>query len=392
LNKELLNKNVQSFILQNLNEDTSKLILKGSPFQNISIQDIVKQIISKKKCKKKLPSWFNTEDIYYPNKINIEQTSSETTAEFKANLIDGNSLFDITGGFGVDCYYFSKKIKKVIHCEMDTDLSEIVSYNFSKLQTHNIETVAQNGLDYLGDTKEIFGWIYADPSRRDNKKGKVFLLDDCTPNIPLNLDYLFNYTDHILLKLSPILDISSSINELHSVKEIHIVAVKNEVKELLFILQKGYKNKINIKTINIGNTHNYIFNSTINSTTKPTYSLPKTYLYEPNASILKAGLFNQVSHELNINKLHVNSHLYTFDTLINFPGRRFEINNVIPYNKKQLKKLIPEKRANITTRNFPETVADIRKKTGLKDGGDLYLFFTTNINNKHIILICSKIM
>jgi THUMP domain-containing protein/uncharacterized protein len=392
LNKELLNKNVQSFILQNLNEDTSKLILKGSPFQNISIQDIVKQIISKKKCKKKLPSWFNTEDIYYPNKINIEQTSSETTAEFKANLIDGNSLFDITGGFGVDCYYFSKKIKKVIHCEMDTDLSEIVSYNFSKLQTHNIETVAQNGLDYLGDTKEIFGWIYADPSRRDNKKGKVFLLDDCTPNIPLNLDYLFNYTDHILLKLSPILDISSSLNELHSVKEIHVVAVKNEVKELLFILQKGYKNKINIKTINIGNTHNYIFNSTINSTTKPTYSLPKTYLYEPNASILKAGLFNQVSHELNINKLHVNSHLYTFDTLINFPGRRFEINNVIPYNKKQLKKLIPEKRANITTRNFPETVADIRKKTGLKDGGDLYLFFTTNINNKHIILICSKIM
>jgi hypothetical protein len=391
LNRELLNKNIQSFILKNLNEDISKLILKGSPFYEISIQEIAEQLISKKKCEKKLPTWFSKEKIYYSNKINIEQSSSEVTAKYKANLITGNSLCDITGGFGVDSYYFSKKFKNITHCEINSDLSEIACHNFNKLQIDNIKTINENGLIYLQNNKKIFDFIYADPSRRDENKRKVFLLHDCIPNIPLNLEILFRYSENILLKLSPILDITSTINELRCIKEIHVVAVKNEVKELLFLLQKYHVGKIKIKTINIKNGQNDIFNNTINSKVKSTYSLPGKYLYEPNASILKAGLFNEVSHDLNLHKLHNNSHLYTNNEIITFPGRIFLINDVIAYNKKQLKKLLPEKKANITTRNFPETVAEIRIKTGLKDGGESYLFFTTDMNNKHIVLICSKI-
>jgi len=391
LNKELLNTNIQSYIEENINEDTKKLVLKGSPFPKIKIQDIVEQIVSKNKCKNKLPSWFAAKNIYYPNKLNIEQSSSEITAKYKASLVHGDTLIDITGGFGVDSFYFSKKVGTVIHCEISSDLSKIAEHNYKVLNISNIKTIPIDGIKYLQKEKKCYDWIYADPSRRDKSNEKVFLLEQCLPNIPKNLNKLFEYTDNILLKISPLLDISSAVNELQYVKEIHIIAVNNDVKELLFILQKDFENKIKIKTINCKTDTNQIFNSFYNSTLKATFSLPKNYLFEPNSSILKAGLFNQVSHEFNIDKLHVNSHLYTSGKLISFPGRRFKIIQIIPFNKKLIKKIIPEQKANITIRNFPDSVANIRKKTGFKDGGNYYLFFTTNLDNKHVIIICTKI-
>ncbi len=391
MNERILNNDIQKFIDQHLNESPTKLILKGSPFPEVTIQEIVGQIISKKKCQKKLPTWFKTDNIYYPNKINIEQTSSEITANYKSNIIEGGSIIDLTGGFGVDCFAFAKKFNKVTHCEINTKLSEIAAHNYQQLGVKNITTVAQNGLAYLNKNKQKYDWIYADPSRRNETKGKVFLLEDCLPNIPLNIDLLFKYSDNILLKFSPVLDITSAINELKFVKEIHVIAINNDVKELLFILQKDYQNNINIKTINYRKESFETFDSCYYQHVKSSFSIPKTYLYEPNAAILKAGLFNEVSHQLKLNKLHVNSHLYTSNKLIIFPGRRFKIIYNIPYNKKKIKKLIPSKRANITIRNFPETVAQIRRKTKLKDGGDQYLFFTTDLNNKHVVLICEKV-
>lgn len=391
MNKDILNTNIQSFIQKNLAKDTTKLILKGSPFPNVRIQELVEQILSKNKCKNKLPTWFNTKNIYYPNKINIEQSSSEITARYKSGLIDGNSLIDITGGYGVDSYYFSKKIKKVTYCDLNSDLSEIVSHNNNVLKTKNITAYPVDGLKYLKQHDHKFDWIYVDPSRRNESKGKVFLLEDCLPNVPEQLDLLFKYSNNILLKLSPVLDIKATIQDLSFVKEIHIIALKNEVKELLFILQNGFKNEIKIKSVNIKKESNEFFESVYHTSTLASFSLPKTYLYEPNASILKAGLFNEVSDQLNIDKLHINSHLYTNDDLIYFPGRRFKITHVLSYNKKELKKLIPSQKANITTRNFPETVKQIRKKIGFKDGGNNFLFFTTNMDNKHIVLVCDKV-
>ena len=391
MNKELLNSDIQYFINQSLNKDAQKLILKGSPFPKIKIQNIVEQIIAKKKCEKKLPTWFKTNKIYYPNKLNIEQTSSEITAKYKANIISGKTLIDITGGFGVDSFSFSEKFNEVTHCEINTELSKITQHNYKQLGVKNIKIIADNGINYLKKINQKFDWIHADPSRRNDSKGKVFLLKDCLPNIPKYLDLLFQYSNQILLKLSPLLDITATIKELKFVKEIYVIALNNEVKELLFILQKNYKNEIKIKTVNIKKNSIETFNSLFNSSSDATFSLPKTYLYEPNSAILKAGLFNEVSHQIKIDKLHKNSHLYTSSNLIPFPGRRFKIIQISSYDKKLLKKYIPNQKANITTRNFPQTVAQIRKKTGLKDGGNHYLFFTTDLNNKHIVLICEKV-
>lgn len=391
MKKELLHTNIQNYIQENLHEEPTKLILKGAPFSEVTIQELVQQIICKKKCEKKLPIWFETKSIYYPNKINIEQTSSEITANYKSKLVSGNSLIDITGGFGIDSYYFAKQCKQVVHCEINKELSEIVSHNFKVLNVENIATQCGDGIAYILNNATKYDWIYADPSRRNETKGKVFLLEDCLPNIPINLDALFEKTNHILLKLSPVLDISASINALKFVKQIHIIAIQNEVKELLFILEKGYSGTIPIKTVNIKNDAFESFESIYKADVEATFSLPKTYLFEPNTAILKAGLFNDVSHQLKIDKIQVNSHLYTSNNFYFFPGRSFKITHILNYDKKQLKKIIPSQKANITTRNFPETVAQIRKKIGFKEGGNLYLFFTTNLEGKHIVLVCKKI-
>ncbi|MCF2873853.1 MULTISPECIES: THUMP-like domain-containing protein [unclassified Tenacibaculum] len=391
MNKAILQPDVQLYIQQNLKTDINKLILKGSPFNNITIQELANQIVAKQKSEKKLPTWFNTQNIYYPEKLSIEQTSSEITAEYKSNLVSGDTIIDLTGGFGVDCLAFSKNFKKVIHCEINEQLSAIVKYNYDKLGITNIQTIAQNGIDFLKQFNEKLNCIYIDPSRRHDIKGKVFLLKDCLPNVPENIDFLFTKANKILIKNSPILDITSTINELKFVKEIHIISLKNEVKELLFLLEKNHKESIQIKTHNLLNNNIQCFDFIYKNQSTETYSSPQNYLYEPNASILKSGGFTEVSYQLKINKLQQHSHLYTSEELVeNFPGRIFKINNVYPYNKKKVKKFIKTEKANITTRNFPKTVAQIRLETKIKDGGDTYLFFTKNLNNELIIIDCSK--
>jgi 16S rRNA G966 N2-methylase RsmD len=391
LNLEILNPEVQQFISDNLHEDVSKLLFRGSPFETISIQELVTQIVSKKKCEKKLQNWYQTEYIYYPPKVHIEQTSSEITAAYKSSLVSGHSIIDITGGFGVDCYYFSKKLKKVTHCELDTNLSTIVKNNYQQLKIDNIHSVSGDGIDFLKSYESKFDWIYIDPSRRDAINQKVFLLKDCLPNVPENLELLFSKSNQILIKNSPILDISKTIKELRFVKEIHIVAIHNEVKELLFILEKDYEKTIHIKTINYTKKNTQIFDFQYLKNNSSNYTEPKKYIYEPKSAILKSGGFHEVSAQLNLEKLHQHSHLYTSEKHVEFPGRTFLVKDTCSYNKKEIKKILKDNKANITTRNFPETVAQIRKKTKIKDGGSNYLFFTTVNNNKHIVLICSQV-
>ncbi|QCX39196.1 class I SAM-dependent methyltransferase [Aureibaculum algae] len=392
MNPAILNTESQTFINQHLNADIAKLIFKGSPFKTITIQELAAQIEVKKKAQHKLPTWFNTENIYYPNKLNIEQTSSEITATYKSSLLKGESIIDLTGGFGVDVFAFSDRFKKVVHCEINQELSAIVTHNYKVLNKDNIQLINKDGITYLKENKQQFDWIYIDPSRRHNVKGKVFLLEDCEPNVPKHLNNLFEYSANIMIKVSPMLDLTSALSELDFVKEIHVIAIQNEVKEVLFILEKGFKNEIKIKTINSKKgTIEFFDASWVKNTPPAVLSEPLTYLYEPNSPILKAGLFNEVSGQLNVFKLNINSHLYTSKNLIKFPGRRFKIINKIPYNLKELKNIFKEKRANITTRNFPETVVKIRKKTKLKDGGNHYLFFTTDNKENLIVLITHKV-
>ncbi|MBQ4821358.1 class I SAM-dependent methyltransferase [Aquimarina sp. MMG016] len=392
MNTKILNREVQDYIIStsDRNIDLSTLILKGSPFQGITIQELAQQVQGRLKAKQKLPSWYNTQGIYYPPTLNLEQTSSEATAQYKSNLVSGETLIDITGGLGIDDYYFSKKIIIVYHCELNEELSQIASHNFIILKTDNIKIYTGDGLEILKNQNTV-DWIYIDPSRRHNSKGKVFFLEDCLPDVPSNLDFLFSRSKNILIKTSPLLDIQIGISSLKKVKEIHVVAVNNEVKELLWVLDSTFNGDIIIKTVNLTKTGNKEFSFLLKDETNISVpiSLPKTYLYEPNAAILKSGGFSSIGKKLGLYKLHINSHLYTSDQLINFPGRRFQIINIYPYQKKVLAKAGITK-ANITTRNFPESVSVIRKKLKIKDGGQEYLFFTTNSENKKVILHCQK--
>jgi THUMP domain-like len=392
LNTSILDTDIQDFINKNLHSNVSEILLKGTSFDSVSTKEVIEQIEAKAKCEKKLPTWFKSQSIYYPNKLNIEQTSSETTADYKASLMHGKTIADITGGFGVDCYYFSKQFDSITHCEIDKNLSEIVAHNYKQLQISNIKTVHTDGLEYLEKTEDIFDWIYIDPSRRHDSKGKVFFLNDCLPNAPEHLELLFKRSKNIMIKTSPLLDITVGMGELQHVKTIHIVALNNEVKELLWILEDGFTGETTIKTINLkhGEDDYFEFQLKDEKSLESQYSQPLTFLYEPNAAILKAGGFHSISEKLSVFKLHKHSHLYTSETLIPFPGRCFKIENIIPYNKKELKQLGITK-ANITTRNFPETVEQIRKKLGIKDGGDVYLFFTTDVDGNKVVIISSKL-
>lgn len=390
-NPELLNPEIQSFINANLESDINRLILSGTHFSQVSTSEIVEQIEAKKRCAQKLPTWFNQKKIYYPHKLNVEQTSSEQTAEYKAELVSGDSLIDVTGGFGVDCFFFNKRLKSVTHCDLDPDLSQIAKHNFEILGATSIRSVSGDGIAEVIENEVSYDWVYSDPSRRHDSKGKVFFLKDCIPSIPDHLEHLFKKTKNILVKTSPLLDLSIGIAELQYVKSIHIVAVKNEVKELLWILNKDYVGPIGLQTANIksDNVERFGFNLEEESTYNSNYELPKTYLYEPNAAIMKSGGFDALTQQYPLKKLHKHSHLYTSDRLIDFPGRSFKITAQIAYSKKDIKKMGITK-ANITTRNFSETVEQIRKKTGIKEGGSTYLFFTTNINNERIVLLCEK--
>lgn len=392
MNFSLLVNEIQLFIEKNIATDVSKLALQKNPFPETDWTLILQQLAAKQKAKAKLPTWFEANNIFYPSKISVEQTSSEKTAEYKASLVLGNNLIDLTGGFGVDDFYFSKTVKNVVHCEINTELSEIVSHNFEQLNVKNIKCYADDSSEVLQKLNQKFDWIYIDPSRRNDAKGKVFMLKDCLPNVPELLDFYFSFSDNIMIKTAPILDISAGISELKNIAQIHIVALENEVKELLFILNKNHKSTIEIKTINLLKNKQETFQFQLNSEVKNTnYSVPKKYLYEPNAAIMKSGGFDEIALQFRLEKLHQHSHLYTSDEIMDFPGRVFEIKNTLEYNKANMKSFLENQKANVTTRNFPETVENIRKKWKIKDGGNLYSFFTTDMTNSKIVVLCEKL-
>lgn len=389
MNIKILNTEVQDFITENLNKDIGAIAFQNNPFPEIDFREVLEQIESKKKAAQKLPAWFNTPNIYYPKKINIEQTSSEITAAYKAELTHGKTLADLTGGFGVDSYYFSKKADRVDYYEINQELEGIASHNFKQLKADAITTYAEDGLDAISAKK--YNTIYLDPSRRNDRKGKVFLLEDCLPNVIEYKDYLLSRCEQLIIKTSPILDIHAAKASLKTVNEIHIVAVNNEVKELLFVLENTKKA---LKTFAVDITGSKTVSFSFEEDTSSfsvTYSAPKKYLYEPNAALMKSGAFHKIAEEYNLDKLHKHTHLYTSNNCIEFPGRVFKVEKIVAYKKKEIKENLAINTANITTRNFPESVETLRKKWKIKDGGDNYLFFTTNCDDSKTVILCHKI-
>lgn len=387
----LLANEVQRYLQDHLNTNITELAFKKSPFDGVEMSDLLTQLESKQKSKDKLPTWYKTNHVLFPKKLSIEQTSSEECAQYKASLLQGESLIDLTGGFGIDCYYFSKQVKRVLHCEMQEDLSEIVAYNYDVLNCDNITCHIGDSLAYLEKNAATWDYIYVDPHRRNQAKEKVFFLKDCLPNVPEHLDLLFERSNIILIKTSPLLDIHAGLSELNHVKEIHIVALNNEVKELLWILDKNYSGEVNLIAVNIAKGKTDRFETALNKISFSEYGEPTIYLYEPNSAVLKTGKFDVISEQYKLTKLHQHSQLYSSDQLIDFPGRCFKIEQVIPYTKQEAKVHLTNLKANVTVRNFPIKVEEIRKKWKMKEGGDVYLFFTTNLHNERIVIRCSKL-
>lgn len=391
---KLLNKEVQKFIQDHLHDDPVSLMLQANKYTHLPLKEIADQIKARQRLKNKLPEWVQNEKIIFPASLSQEQSSSQKTAIYKSKLISGNSIADLTGGAGVDTWYFSKVFNKVNYIEPNNELFKITRYNLSALGGSNIQYFNQKAEDYLENNIET-DWIYLDPDRRGSNNRKFYVLTDCVPDVLKLLNIIWLRTSSILIKTSPMLDIKGTVNQLENVVSLHVVAVENDVKEVLYILNKKEKDdNLKVYTVNFlndGSQHLFQFDFYVEKEIQPHCSPIKKYLYEPNAAILKAGAFRSIAQQFEISKLHPNTHLYTSDKLIDFPGRIFKVNDVIPFQKKQLLSILPEKKANITTRNFPISVEAIRKKTGIKDGGNIYLFGATDLKDKPIIIICDKI-
>lgn len=396
MNNFILAEEVQNYLKEHLKDDVHRIAMSKSPFIEVSAQELAGQIAAKLKAEKKLPTWFKTSNIFYPPLLSIEQCSSETTAAYKASLCKGNQVLDLTGGFGVDSLFFAKRSAQVTHCELLPELSDIAKHNAKALGISNIKFMPSDGMEYLKNTTEIYNTIYIDPARR-GKSGKVFMLKDCSPNVVENLDFLLSKAEIIIIKTSPLLDITAGIKELKNVSEVQIISTKNECKELLFILDPKATNQTTIITsvaINeqikkvtfeldkLGANHN-----------EATIELPNgrllKYLYEPDVALLKSGAFNEIALKYNLIKLDIQSQLYTADDFKpDFPGRIFLIEEV--YRKNDLKKL-KSLMGNVIVRNYPGKPEELIKSLKIKSNTEQFLIFT-KVKKTGYTIILAKIL
>ena len=380
----------QEFIKSHKEQSVAEIALLLSKKPELDATFILAQINGLQKAKNKLPEFCNNPNIVYPVKLSMEQCSSEQTAIYKNTLVNGNSIIDLTGGFGIDSYYFSKQHNQVTYIEQNQELFEVVKENFKTLEVNNIETVNSSAEDFLSVTSTKVDIAYIDPSRRKENQ-RVFRLNECTPNIIELAPTIFNIADKILVKTAPLLDIKQSLKDLQNVTKVWIISVDNDCKEVLYLMEKDTISEPDIITVNLTKANqNFGFNYEQESNSIVDYSEPLSYLYEPNASILKAGAFNSICNKYDIKKLAPNTHLYTSKELVeNFPGRSFKIDQAIPYSSKDFKKLGITK-TNVSCRNFKDKPEQVKKKLKLKDGGDFYLFATTDMYDKPILIICVK--
>lgn len=392
----VITEQTKEFIRQHESDDIRQLALKARSYPQVDMSIAIQQIAGKQAAKHKIPLWYANENIIYPPHLSMEQCSSEATAIYKANLVVGNTIVDLTGGLGVDISFMARDRKSAVYVEMQNHLAELAKSNFSALGLSLIEVRNENGIDFLNTDSRTWDTIFIDPARRSESGRKTVLIEDCTPNL-VEIDKLLNdKSQRTIIKLSPMLDITHALNSLSNITQVHIISVNNECKELLIIKEKVVS-ETSLTCINIsqnGDQPSFSFTkeSEVQADIRYT-STTEQYLYEPNASLLKAGCYKMPALHYNINKLHPNSHLYTSDRLVDdFPGRKFKINRVISPNKKEIKQYLSDiSQANISTRNYPFSVAEIRKQTKLKDGGKDYIFATTLANEKKVLILCEKI-
>lgn len=392
---ELLSPEMQLFIRQHELDDPRELVLKYNYLHSELIATIAEQIIGRRKVKDKIPTFYRTDNIIYPPAINLEQCSSEITASYKCailgkELTQMSTFADLTGGLGVDSYFFSQIFNGVCYIEPNKELLEISRHNHQQLKANGIQYFNITAEDFLSASHLVFDCVYIDPSRRAKDNKKVSSLADCVPNVINLVNKIFDTTNLLLIKASPLLDIQQGIKELSFVKKVFVVSADNECKEILFLCDKGFEGEPSIVAINISKkiyVDSFSFYFSKEKEAKSSFSDPLTYLYEPNGSILKAGAFKSISERLKMHKLHPNTHLYTTDKLIkDFPGKVFKIVSQVRPDPKLLKKYFLDGKANVTIRNYPLSVKELKIKTGLKDGGDQFLIGFSGIEKKFLVV------
>ena len=385
-----LDHKIQEFINSQMNSSASDIMLKASSYHDWDMKAIVQQLVGKQIAKKKLPTWFQNNEVLYPVRLSMEQCSSEATAKYKTTIINSGRGIDLTGGFGVDTFFLSKKSESLIYCERNKDLALLVTNNLKVLNQYNCKLYVGDGVEYLKNINKI-DWIFIDPSRRKESQ-RVFRLDDCEPNVIDLIDLFFDKAEHVLIKTSPLLDIRQTLCDLKSVKEVHVIAVNNDCKEVLYLLEKDFTGETQIFCVNLKKEHKEEFLFTLSEEREALslYSEPLEYIYEANAAIMKAGAFKSIASKHELYKLHKHSHLYTSQKLISeFPGRRFNVKEVLNPDKKSLTKL--PKKANLACRNYPHKVDVLKKKLKINDGGNDYIFATTLKGEQLKLIVCEKV-
>ena len=413
----LINESTWQFIRKHAHDDVRKLALQGSKEADTDLPMALQQIAGRQTARKKLPTWSAVEGIVYPPHLNMEQCSSEQTARYKQQLVerlltgeqegtfteqaDGGhkgTFIDLTGGFGVDFYFMSQGFKERIYVEQNAELCDLVKHNFALLN-HPCAIHCLDTATFLSTLEGQADVIYLDPARRNEHGGRTYGIEDCSPNVLELLPILLKSAHFIVIKLSPMLDWRKAVSDLKHVAEVHIVSVGNECKELLLVLNHEQTERPLITCVNDESTFRVVPSTDTNLVlasheVQEGTSSAMNYLYEPNASIMKAGCFAEVEQQYAaVRQISANSHLFTSAVEINdFPGRRFQILSISSMNKQELKSALQTiERANIAVRNFPLTVEQLRKKLKLKDGGDIYLFATTTSKSDHKLFICRKI-
>ena len=389
----MIDDTTQKFIQEHREDDVRKLALQAGKFKGVDIRQAVTQIEGWQLAKNKLPEWAASEGIIFPPRISMEQCSSQATALYKAALISGESIADLTGGFGIDCSYLARNFKKAFYVERNPLLCDIARNNFPLLALKHIEIVNGECEDIIS-TLPSLDWIFIDPARRDGDGRKVVALSDCTPSVAELEEILLQKSKKVMIKCSPMLDIAAARRELKNISEIHVVALNNECKELLFILSSE-KAEPRTHCVNITSKGEETFSFTEQE--EQTASIVLTdkvgeYLYEPHAAIQKAGCHRTLAQVTQTKKLHPNSHLYTADKETpDFPGRKFRVVKVLGFTKNDIKELSALGKANITIRNFPESVQQLRKRLKLAEGGEKYIFATTLANESKVLAVCERI-
>lgn len=383
-----------AFVRLHREEPVERLALQLAGRKDFDAAYTLRQIEGWQRLRTKVPTWAAVEQLHYPPRLSLEQCSGERAARYKAEVVarllpEGGAMADLTGGLGVDFSFVARRFRRATYVERSAELCDLARRNFPLLGLGGAEVVEGDGVDYLRRMERV-DLLFLDPARRDAAGRKTVRIEDCEPDVAALLPLLLDRAAVVMLKLSPMLDLGGALRTLRHVAEAHVVAVGGECKDLLLILRAGAADPCIVVR---EDEAEFRFTPAEEAAAVALPAAePETFLYEPGAAVMKAGAFRLMAARFGLKKLHANSHLYTGPEAVEgFPGRRFRVERTSGFGKRELKAFLADTpQANLTVRNFPATVADLRRRLHLRDGGDVYLFATTLSDGRHCLVRCCK--